>query len=60
VVVLSYGISVLYNVVGLAFAVSGTLSPLVAAVLMPLSSITVVAFTTIAVRVVGRNIGAAA
>jgi P-type Cu+ transporter len=60
VVVLSYGISVLYNVVGLAFAVSGTLSPLVAALLMPLSSITVVAFTTITVRVAGRTLGVTA
>ena len=42
-------ISFLYNVVGLSFAVSGQLTPLVAAVLMPLSSLTVVVFTTLAV-----------
>lgn len=35
-------ISLCYNLVGLSFAVSGTLSPIVAAILMPLSSITVV------------------
>lgn len=46
VVKLSFAISFLYNVVGLSFAVSGHLSPLVAAILMPLSSITVVAFAT--------------
>ena len=35
-------ISLCYNLVGLSFAVSGTLSPLVAAILMPLSSVSVV------------------
>jgi P-type Cu+ transporter len=43
-------ISFIYNVVGLSFALSGLLSPLVAAILMPLSSISVVAFTTIAIN----------
>lgn len=48
-------ISVLYNAAGLAFAVSGFLTPLVAAILMPLSSLTVVVFTTLSVRWVTRN-----
>jgi len=42
---LSFLISFIYNVVGLSFAVQGALTPLVAAVLMPLSSVTVVIFT---------------
>jgi Cu+-exporting ATPase len=42
----SFGISLLYNTVGLWYAVTGTLSPVVAAILMPLSSISIVAFTT--------------
>lgn len=46
----SFAISLVYNVVGLFFAVQGTLSPLIAAILMPLSSITVVAFTTLSVK----------
>lgn len=37
------GVSIAYNVVGLTFAVSGLLTPLVAAILMPLSSLTVAA-----------------
>ncbi|MEN7546839.1 heavy metal translocating P-type ATPase metal-binding domain-containing protein [Rapidithrix thailandica] len=37
-------LSLLYNIVGLSFAVQGTLSPIVAAILMPLSSITVVTY----------------
>ena len=38
--------SLSYNVVGLSFAISGNLTPLVAAILMPLSSITVVFIST--------------
>jgi Cu+-exporting ATPase len=48
-------ISFLYNVVALSFAVSGQLTPLHAAILMPLSSISVVAFSTIAVRLAGSQ-----
>src|SRR5690606_21705751 len=44
---MSFGLSLLYNIIGLSFAVTGNLSPLVAAVIMPLSSITVVSFVTI-------------
>jgi P-type Cu+ transporter len=44
---LSFGISLLYNIVGLSFAVTGHLSPLVAAIIMPLSTITIVSFVTL-------------
>lgn len=40
----AYGFAFLYNIVGLSFAVQGTLSPIVAAILMPLSSISIVLF----------------
>lgn len=46
IIIASFVISFLYNFIGLAFAMSGTLSPLIAAILMPASSITVVVFTT--------------
>ncbi len=42
--------SVSYNVVGLSFAISGNLTPLVAAILMPISSITIVLLSTLLVR----------
>ena len=38
--------SLSYNVIGLSFAISGQLTPLVAAILMPISSITVVIIST--------------
>jgi len=45
----SFVLSFLYNLIGLVLAVQGVLSPLAAAVLMPLSSISVVLFTSVAV-----------
>ena len=48
IIYLSFIISFLYNIVGLSFAVEGMLSPIVAAILMPLSSISVVSFATLA------------
>lgn len=56
VVVFSFIISFIYNIGGLAFAVSGMLTPLIAAILMPLSSITVVLFTTVAVQAFAKKI----
>jgi Cu+-exporting ATPase len=55
IVLMSFGVSVLYNIIGLTFAFSGTLSPLVAAVLMPVSSVSIIAFTTLSVRAVARR-----
>jgi Cu+-exporting ATPase len=43
----SFILSILYNIVGLYFAVQGTLSPVIAAILMPVSSISIVLLTTI-------------
>ena len=53
---MSFVLSLLYNVVGLYFAVTGQLEPVVAAILMPLSSISIVVFTTLATNWLGRNI----
>lgn len=42
--------SVVYNFVGLTFAISDNLTPLVAAILMPLSSISIVGLSTILIQ----------
>ena len=55
VIHMSFGISLCYNAVGLFFAVQGQLSPLIAAILMPLSTITIISFTTIAIRAFARK-----
>lgn len=47
---MAFGISFFYNTIALGFAISGHLSPLVAAILMPISSVSVVGFSTLAVN----------
>ena len=49
-------LSLCYNLIGLYFAVTGQLMPVIAAVLMPLSSISVVVFTTIATNLIGKKL----
>ena len=56
IVFVAFGISFLYNIVGLCFAMSGHLTPLVSAILMPISSVTVVGFVTLMVGWVGRTL----
>jgi Cu+-exporting ATPase len=51
----AFALSFMYNAVALTFAITGHLTPLVAAILMPVSSISVVGFSTIAVNVVARR-----
>ena len=52
----SFVLSFIYNVIGLYFAVTGQLAPVVAAILMPLSSISIVVFTTICTNLLGRKL----
>jgi Cu+-exporting ATPase len=42
----SFVLSILYNFIGLFFAVQGFLKPVIAAILMPISSISIVLLTT--------------
>lgn len=56
VIIYSFIISFLYNVTGLSFAVAGELEPLFAAILMPLSSITVVVFASVMVNLFAKKL----
>jgi Cu+-exporting ATPase len=47
IIKMSFALSLLYNIVGLSFAITGNLLPLVAAIIMPLSTITIVSFVTL-------------
>ncbi|MGM8363244.1 heavy metal translocating P-type ATPase metal-binding domain-containing protein [Flavobacterium sp. ARAG 55.4] len=58
VIKLSFGLSLLYNVVGLTFAVTGNLDPLIAAIIMPLSTITIVSFVTLMSNYYARKLEA--
>jgi Cu+-exporting ATPase len=53
----SYIIALAYNAIGLGFAVTGNLSPLVAAILMPASSVSVVLFGIIAGNIRAKQLG---
>jgi Cu+-exporting ATPase len=53
----AFVISAIYNIVGLAIAASGRLSPIVCAILMPLSSVTVVVYATGVVAWRSRRLG---
>lgn len=55
VIIASFILSFIYNIIGLSFAVTGTLSPIIAAILMPVSSISVVVFTTISINFIARK-----
>lgn len=46
----AFVMSLAYNVLGLSFALSGFLSPLVSALLMPISSISVILFSTLSAQ----------
>ncbi len=51
----SFVLSFLYNIVGMYFAITGQLSPIIAAILMPLSSISVVVFVTFVTNMISRK-----
>ena len=53
----AYGLAFVYNVIGLSYAVQGLLSPVVAAILMPASSITIVLFGVVSSNLTGRRLG---
>jgi Cu+-exporting ATPase len=53
----SFILSILYNCVGLFFATQGLLSPMIAAILMPASSISIVLFVTLASNAVAKGSG---
>ena len=54
IIIVSFVISLLYNFIGLSFAVTGTLSPLIAAILMPISTISLVLFTVFSSSLYGK------
>jgi Cu+-exporting ATPase len=51
----SFIIALIYNAIGIYYAVRGELSPLFAAILMPISSVTIISFTTLLSKWVGRS-----
>ena len=56
IVTVSFILSILYNIVGLSFATQAKLSPLIAAILMPASSISIVVVVSVYARITARII----
>jgi Cu+-exporting ATPase len=56
IIIASFVLSFIYNVGGVTLALLGQLTPFVAAILMPLSSITIIVFTTIMVRLAANRL----
>ena len=57
IIIISFIISFLYNFIGIGIAVQGTLSPVVSAILMPISSISIVVFTTMSTNLIAKRKG---
>jgi Cu+-exporting ATPase len=57
IVRLSFGISAVYNVAGISIAAAGVLSPVICAILMPVSSISVVLFACGATHLAAKRAG---
>ncbi len=55
IITISFMVSILYNIVGISFAVQGLLSPIIAAILMPASSITIISLSTIMAGMIARK-----
>ncbi|MFC2176496.1 heavy metal translocating P-type ATPase [Bacteroidota bacterium] len=54
IVLSAFTLSMVYNIIGVSVAVQGLLSPVMAAILMPLSSVSIVLFTTVSSAVLVR------
>lgn len=57
IVTASFILSILYNIAGLSFAVQGILSPMIAAILMPASSISIVLFVSLSSSFIAHKRG---
>jgi Cu+-exporting ATPase len=55
VIAATFALSLVYNLIGVSFAVQGLLSPVIAAILMPASSISIVVLTTLSTRIIARR-----
>lgn len=52
----AYAFAICYNIIGLSFAVQGLLSPIIAAILMPLSSISIVILGVLGSMFLGKSL----
>lgn len=56
VIAFCFAYSLIYNIIGLYFAISGQLSPLLAAIIMPASSLSIIGLSYLSIWVLGKRI----
>jgi len=56
-ILLTFAVSLIYNVIGLTMAVMGLFTPIVSAILMPISTLSVMTFATISVKFAAKRAG---
>ncbi|GGF98909.1 heavy metal translocating P-type ATPase [Pontibacter amylolyticus] len=56
-ILLTFAVSLVYNVVGLTVAVMGLFTPIVSAILMPISTLSVMTFATLSVKYAAKKAG---
>jgi len=57
IVAASFTLSILYNIMGMYFATQALLSPMIAAILMPASTISIILLAYLSTRMVSKSIG---
>jgi len=55
VILAAFVVSLIYNVIGLSYCVRGELEPIIAAIIMPTASISIVSFSTLASTLLSRK-----
>jgi Cu+-exporting ATPase len=53
----SFIVSILYNIIGLSIAMQGNMSPMIAAILMPASTLTIVLITSCTSSLIAKGLG---
>ncbi|MDX5437542.1 MAG: HAD-IC family P-type ATPase, partial [Pontibacter sp.] len=57
IILATFAVSLVYNVIGLSLAVQGLFSPIASAILMPISSLSVIVFATLSVKFASKRAG---
>ncbi|MBC5992304.1 heavy metal translocating P-type ATPase [Pontibacter cellulosilyticus] len=57
IILATFAVSLVYNAIGLTLAVQGLFSPIASAILMPISSLSVIVFATLSVKFASKRAG---
>ncbi|TXK33271.1 HAD-IC family P-type ATPase, partial [Pontibacter qinzhouensis] len=57
IILATFAVSLVYNVIGLTLAVQGLFTPIASAIIMPISSLSVIIFATLSVKIAAKRAG---